>query len=111
MDIVSRPTENHKEWHFTVQDHTIPGTVLHVTYQVCRSARALSSQCAYTVQPVSEAEVTTGGTFRIIGAPVTGKDGEKRFACVWLGPLGNDMREYQFTRVLLAQARLNAPEH
>lgn len=109
MDIVSRPTENHKEWHFTVQDHTIPGTVLHVTYQVCRSAAR--PPVRLHIQPVSEAEVTTGGTFRMIGAPVTGKEGEKRFACVWLGPLGSDMREYQFTRVLLAQARLSAPEH
>lgn len=55
--------------------------------------------------------MTTGGTFRMIGAPVISKEGEKKFACVWLERLGHDLCEYQFTRALVGQARLNAPEH
>lgn len=46
----------------------------------------------------------------MIGNISVSKDG-KNFVCVWLGRLEHDLREYQFSRVLLAKAQLNGAEH
>lgn len=38
-EILSRPSGEERAWHFTVQDHTVPRTVLHVTYEVRSSSK------------------------------------------------------------------------
>lgn len=53
-----------------------------------------------TSQSTAGAEITTGGTFRMIGNVAIGQEG-KKLICVWLERM-HDLREYQFTREILA---------